>query len=49
MLENEIPSVENAGGDIDEVTGIRCTLAAFPWHFMEGDGCMVRLVAIVDD
>lgn len=49
LLENEITSIENAGGDIDQVTGIRCTMAAFPWRFMDGDGCMVRLVAIVDD
>ena len=41
--------IKNAGGDIEQVTGRRCTLAAFPWRFMEGDGCMVRLVAIVED
>ena len=49
LLSNGITSIENAGGDIDAVTGMRCTIAAFPWRFMEGDGCMVRLVAIVDD
>lgn len=49
LLENGVTGIENAGGDIDEVTGMRCNIAAFPWRFMEGDGCMVRLVAIVED
>ena len=25
-----------------------CTFAAFPWRWVKGDGCIVRLVAIVD-
>ena len=44
-----IPGVENAGGDIDEVTGIRCTIAAFPIRYEEGDASMVRLVAILEE
>ncbi|MCK5553358.1 MAG: cyclase family protein [Deltaproteobacteria bacterium] len=44
-----IPGIENAGGDIDEVTGMRCTIAAFPLRYEEGDGSMVRLVAIVEE
>lgn len=44
-----IPGIENAGGQIDEVTGKRCTLAAFPFKYEGGDGAMVRLVAIVDE
>jgi kynurenine formamidase len=43
-----IPGIENAGGDIDEVTGMRCIIAAFPLRYEEGDGSMVRLVAIVE-
>ena len=39
---------ENVGGDIDKVTGKRVTFAAFPWRWKKGDGCIVRLVAIVD-
>ena len=35
-------------GDIDKVTGKRVTIAAFPWRWMKGDGCIVRMVAIVD-
>ena len=44
-----ILGIENAGGDIDEVTGMRCTIAAFPLRYEEGDGSMVRLVAIVEE
>ena len=49
FARHEMPAIENAGGDIDLVTGRRCTLAAFPFRLREGDGGMVRLVAIVDD
>ncbi|MFH1651982.1 MAG: cyclase family protein [Chloroflexota bacterium] len=44
---NAIPHIENVGGDIDAVTGKRCTIAAFPFK-MHGPGHMVRVVAIVD-
>jgi NADPH-dependent curcumin reductase CurA len=39
---------ENVGGELDAVTGMRVTFAAFPWRWTKGDGCIVRLVAIVD-
>jgi kynurenine formamidase len=48
LLGNGIVGFENVGGQIDEVTGKRCTFAAFPWRWTEGDGCIVRLVAILD-
>jgi len=40
--------IENVGGEIDKVTGKRCTFALFPWNWERGDGCIIRLVAIVD-
>lgn len=43
-----ICALENVGGEIDAVTGRRVTFAAFPWRWTQGDGCIVRLVAIVD-
>ena len=49
LLGNGIPCIENAGGDIDLVTGKRCTIAGFPFRLQYGDGGMVRLVAIVDE
>jgi kynurenine formamidase len=49
LLKAGINTVEAAGGEIDMVTGKRCTLAAFPFKLQEGDGGMVRLVAIVEE
>jgi kynurenine formamidase len=48
ILSNGICGFENIGGDIDKVTGKRVTFAAFPWRWKKGDGCIVRLVAIID-
>ncbi len=48
LLGNGVVGFENVGGQIDEVTGKRVTFAAFPWRWTKGDGCIVRLVAIVD-
>jgi len=44
-----IPGIEIAGGQIDEVTGKRCTIACFPIRFQGGEASLVRLVAIVDE
>ncbi len=49
LLKAGISCIENAGGDIDEVTGKRCTLAAFPFRMEETDAAMVRLAAILED
>ena len=48
ILRNGICGFENVGGDIDKVTGKRVTFAAFPWRWKKGDGCIVRLVAMLD-
>ena len=37
-----------SGGELDKVTGKRCTFMAFPWRWTEGCGSGVRVVAIVD-
>jgi kynurenine formamidase len=47
-MRNGIVTVENAGGDVDQITGKRCTIAAFPFRCEMADGGMVRLVAIVE-
>jgi len=44
-----IPGIEVCGGQIDEVTGIRCTLACFPIRYIGGEASLVRLVAIVEE
>ncbi len=46
LLGANIPGIENVGGDIDQVTGKRVTIAAFPLNWIKGDGSMLRVVAI---
>lgn len=48
LLRAGIPTIENAGGGLDLVTGQRCTIHACPWRFQFGDACIIRLMAIVD-
>jgi kynurenine formamidase len=48
LLKAGIPTIENVGGDLDEVVGKRCTLQGFPWKWLEGDACVIRLVAMFD-
>jgi kynurenine formamidase len=48
LLAAGIPTIENAGGDIDEIAGARCTFQAYPWNWPEGDACPIRFVAITD-
>ena len=40
---------ERGCGDVDEVTGMRVTIAGWPIKWVGGDGSMVRMVAIVDE
>ena len=48
LFSNGILGIENVGGDLDSVTGKRVTFAFFPWNWDRGDGCIIRLVAMVD-
>ena len=48
LFKAGILGIENVGGEIDTVTGRRCTFAYFPWKWDRGDGCIIRLVAMVD-
>jgi kynurenine formamidase len=48
LLAAGIPTVENVGADLDEVSGKRCTFQGFPWKWLEGDACVIRLVAMFD-
>jgi len=48
LMTNGIPGIENIGGDIDKVTGKRCTFMAFPWRWPQGEGCALRVVAVID-
>ena len=44
-MQMGVCTVENAGGEIDECTGKRMTIAAFPFRCEAADGGFVRLVA----
>jgi kynurenine formamidase len=48
MMTNGIPGIENIGGEIDKITGKRCTFFAFPWRWPQGEGCALRVVAVLD-
>jgi kynurenine formamidase len=48
LLEAGIPTIENVGGDVDSLNGLRAAFQAFPWFWPEGDACIVRLTAILD-
>ena len=48
IFKADILGIENVGGDLDAVTGKRCTFAFFPINWDCGDGCIIRLVAMID-
>ncbi len=48
LFKHGILGIENVGGDLDAVSGQRCTFAFFPWNWDRGDGCIIRLVAMID-
>jgi kynurenine formamidase len=43
-----IPTIEQVGGDVDDLLGKRATFAATPWKFKYGDACPVRFIAMTD-
>jgi kynurenine formamidase len=45
ILSNNIPIIENIGGEVDKVTGQRVTIIVLPVKVKEGDGFPVRVVA----
>ena len=48
LLGAGIPTIEQVGGDVDELSGHRATFAATPWKFQYGDACPVRFVGMLD-
>lgn len=48
LLTHGIMGYENVGGDIDKVTGKRCTIIGLPIRWVGGDGSIVRLIDIVE-
>ncbi|MFC2044734.1 cyclase family protein [Chloroflexota bacterium] len=49
LIKNGISCIQNAGGDIDQVTGKRAMLCAWPFRLEDTDAAMVRLVAIIEE
>src|SRR4029077_21053259 len=48
MAKANIPMLENLGGELAEVAGTRQDVGAFPWRWVNGEGCVCRVVAFVD-
>ena len=49
MFNRGIIHAECLGGDIDLLLNQRCTIGCFPWRFVDGESCISRIVAMVDD
>lgn len=47
--KNNVPLVENMGGDIEQVLGVRTNLGAFPWRWINGEASICRVVAFQED
>jgi kynurenine formamidase len=48
LLGAGIPTIEQVGGDVDELLGKRATFIATPWKFEHGDAIPVRFTAMID-
>jgi hypothetical protein len=49
MFPHHIIHAECVGGDIDLLVNQRATIGFFPWRFVDGESCIGRCVAMVDD
>ncbi len=49
MFNEHIIHAECLGGDIDLLLNQRCTIGCFPWRFVDGESCVSRIVAMVED
>jgi kynurenine formamidase len=49
MFPHGIIHAECLGGDIDLILNQRVTVGFFPWRFVDGESCIGRCVAMVDD
>jgi kynurenine formamidase len=48
LLGANIPTIEQVGGDVDDLLNKRATMLATPWNWKHGDACPVRFVAMTD-
>ena len=49
MFPYHIIHAECIGGEIDLLVNRRTTIGFFPWRFVDGESCIGRCVAMVDD
>ncbi len=49
MFPHGIVHAECVGGDIDLLLNRRVQVGCFPWRFVDGEACMSRIVAFVED
>ena len=49
MFNHGIIHAECMGGDIDLLLNQRATIGCFPWRLVDGESCIARIVAFVDD
>jgi kynurenine formamidase len=49
MFNHHIIHAECMGGDMDLLSNQRCTIGCFPWRLVDGESCICRIVAFVDD
>jgi kynurenine formamidase len=49
LFNHSIIHAECLGGDIDLLLNRRCVIGAFPWRLVDGESCICRILAFVDD
>ena len=49
LFPHGIIHAECVGGDIDLLLNRRTTIGCFPWRFVDGESCISRIVAFVED
>jgi kynurenine formamidase len=49
MFNHHIIHAECMGGDMDLLSNQRCTIGCFPWRLVDGESCICRIVAFVED
>ncbi len=49
LFNHHIIHAECLGGDIDLLLNQRAVIACFPWRFVDGEACISRIVALVED
>jgi kynurenine formamidase len=49
MFNHGIVHAECLGGDIDLLLNQRAVIGCFPWRFVDGESCISRIVAFVED